>query len=150
MSRKTHIVIHCTATAEGRDVKASELDAWHKAKNFEPWENPATNKLVFAGYHYLVHIDGSTEQLRDPEARGQHCPQQNMNNAGISIVYAGGIDKTGKPKDTRTTAQKSAILELIRRIRSKFGNLQVIGHKDVKGVAKACPSFDAKTEYQFI
>lgn len=144
---KTHIVIHCTATPEGREVSRATLDSWHRAKNFEPYIDPKTKAVTYAGYHLLVHLDGTYERLRPNEARGQHCPQMNMNNCGISICYVGGVAKDGKtPKDTRTEAQKRTIRSLVATLKAKYPNAKVIGHRDVKGVVKACPSFDVAKE----
>lgn len=146
---KTHIVIHCTATPEGKEVSVATLDSWHKARNFEPYVDPTTKKKVYAGYHLLVHLDGSYDRIRPNDARGQHCPQQNMNNCGIAICYVGGVAKDGKtPKDTRTLAQKSTIRSLVETLKKKYPNLKVIGHGEVKGVAKACPSFSVKQEFK--
>lgn len=158
MDRKAKIdtiVIHCTATPAGREVSAKELDAWHKAANFEPYvqTDPKTGKVVkktYAGYHLLVHLDGSYERLRPDDQRGQHEPKENMNNRGLAICYVGGCDNNGKPCDTRTEAQKKTLLTLVRTMRARYPQAKIIGHRDIKGVRKACPSFDAKEEYKNI
>lgn len=69
------IMVHCTATPPRREVTVAELDKWHKARNFERCSNGR-----YAGYHLLVHLDGSYERIRPDEERGQHCTQGNMNN----------------------------------------------------------------------
>ncbi|MCM1369860.1 MAG: N-acetylmuramoyl-L-alanine amidase [Candidatus Amulumruptor caecigallinarius] len=151
MKRQTAIdtiMFHCTATPEGREVSVKELDAWHKARNFEPYVAPDGRK-VYAGYHILVHLDGTYERIRPDSERGQHCPQQNMNNRAVSIVYAGGVARDGKtPKDTRTDAQKRTLLTLARTMKARYPNAHIIGHRDI--APKACPSFDAKKEYSNI
>jgi N-acetylmuramoyl-L-alanine amidase len=54
-----------------------------------------------------------------------------------------------KPKDTRTDAQKAALLCLLRELRTAYPNATIHGHNEFdKG--KACPSFDAGTEYATI
>lgn len=146
---KKYIMIHCSATPEGRDYSSATIDSWHKARNFEPYVNPTTKAKTYCGYHLLVHPDGSYERMRPDEARGQHCPQHNMNNDAIAICYIGGVAKDGKtPKDTRTEAQKRTLLTLIRTLKARYPEAKVVGHRDY--AAKACPSFDAKTEYQGI
>ena len=114
-------MIHCTATPEGREVKAAEIDAWHKARKFEPYTDPKTGRKTYAGYHLLVHLDGSYERLRPDTARGQHCNKANMNNDAISICYVGGCANDGKltPKDTRTQAQKRTLLTLVRTLKGR-------------------------------
>lgn len=148
--KKDTILIHCTATPEGREVTRRELDAWHKAARFEPYVNPADGSRTYAGYHLLVHLDGSYERLRPDSARGQHCPQENMNNRAIAVCYVGGCDSGMKPKDTRTEAQKRALTTILRTLRARYPEAKIMGHRDVKGVRKACPSFDALTEYSSI
>lgn len=146
MLRKTPIdtiMVHCTATPPKREVTVAELDSWHKAKNFERCSNGH-----YAGYHLLVHIDGSYERIRPDNERGQHCPQSNMNNRAVSVCYVGGVDNNNKPCDTRTEAQKKTLVTLLRTLRAKYPNAQIVGHRDY--APKACPSFDAKNEYKDI
>lgn len=141
------LVIHCTATAPGREVGVAELDRWHKGENFEPYVG-ADGRKVYAGYHILVHLDGSYERIRPDEHRGQHCPQENMNNRAVAICYVGGVDNNNKPCDTRTDAQKRTLLSLVRTYKARYPGINVIGHKDVAGVRKACPSFNTIYEYK--
>lgn len=152
MIRKTEIdtiIIHCTATPAGREVSRWELDSWHKAEGFEPYIDAAGVK-TYAGYHLLVHLDGSYERLRPDSHRGQHCREDNMNNRAVAICYVGGCDINNRPCDTRTEAQKRTLLTLVRTMRGRYPDARIIGHRDVRGVRKACPSFDAKREYKDI
>ena len=50
-----------------------------------------------------------------------------------------------KAKDTRTPAQKAALLKLLKELKRKYPNAKIYGHRDFAN--KPCPSFDAKTEY---
>lgn len=146
MLRKTPIdtiMVHCTATPPKREVTVAELDSWHKARNFERCSNGH-----YAGYHLLVHIDGSYERIRPDNERGQHCPQSNMNNRAVSVCYVGGVDNNNNPCDTRTEAQKKTLVTLLRTLRAKYPNAQIVGHRDY--APRACPSFDAKEEYRGI
>ena len=144
------IMIHCTATPPRREVSRTELDRWHRAEGFEPYVNPKNGEVTYAGYHLLVHLDGSYERLRPDEHRGQHCKQENMNNRAVSVCYVGGVDNNNRPCDTRTEAQKRTLLTLVRTLRARYPKARIIGHRDVPGVRKACPSFDAKSEYREI
>lgn len=150
MLRKTPIdtiMIHCTDTPPRREVTVSELDSWHRARNFEPYVTPEGRK-VYAGYHILVHLDGSYERIRPDAHRGQHCKQHNMNNRAISICYVGGRDSNGKLCDTRTEAQKRTLLTLVKTMRGKYPKAHICGHRDY--APKACPCFDARAEYKDI
>ena len=142
------IMIHCTATPPRREVSVAELNRWHEAERFEPYIDPKTGVKTYAGYHLLVHLDGSYERIRPDDQRGQHCPQSNMNNRAVAICYVGGVDNNNIPCDTRTEAQKRTLLTLVRTMRGRYPKAQIVGHRDY--AAKACPSFDAKKEYKDI
>jgi N-acetylmuramoyl-L-alanine amidase len=48
-------------------------------------------------------------------------------------------------KDTRTEAQKESLLLLLKTLKKLHPEAVIYGHRDFS--SKACPSFDAKTEY---
>lgn len=126
------IIVHCADTPEGRDVRAEEIRRWHKAKG---WND--------IGYHYVIDLDGNVEPGRPIEQAGAHC--QGHNADSIGICYVGGCDKAMKPKDTRTEAQKASLITLLKFLVAKYPGAKIYGHRDFS--SKACPSFDAKTEY---
>lgn len=137
MNRPEKIIVHCSATPEGRDFSAADIDRWHRARGFRK-----------IGYHYVVRLDGTIEIGRAENEIGAHCTQMSMNRRSISICYIGGLAKDSlTPKDTRTSSQKTAIRSLISEIRSRYGDLPVCGHRDIQGVRKACPCYDAGPEY---
>lgn len=125
------IIVHSTATPSGRDVTAKDVDTWHKARG---WRG--------IGYHYLVRLDGTVERGRAISQPGSHCRGHNAHSIGV--VYAGGTDAAGHAQDTRTEAQKAALLKLLASL-VKMYHCQVHGHRDY--AATDCPSFDAQTEY---
>ncbi|WP_367400161.1 MULTISPECIES: hypothetical protein [Prevotellaceae] len=46
--------------------------------------------------------------------------------------------------DTRTPAQKEAMKLLILRLHREFPDIKtILGHRDLPGMQKACPCFDA-------
>lgn len=131
----THIVVHCTATPEGRAQSVADIRGWHKAKG---WND--------IGYHWVVLLDGTVQMGRSEKVAGAHVSGHNANSIGV--VYVGGIDKTTfTPKDTRTPAQKKGLLWILKDLKVRYPGAVILGHRDFKGVAKACPSFDAQTEY---
>lgn len=137
MRKINKIIVHCSATPEGKDFTAADIDRWHRQRGWR-----------CIGYHYVIELDGSIHKGRDESAIGAHCSGQNADSIGI--CYVGGIDKSGKAKDTRTTAQKDALLKLLKELRAKYPKAIIQGHRDFPGVTKACPSFDAKSEYKDI
>ena len=127
------IIVHCADTHEGRDVRTAEIKRWHTEER--GWSD--------IGYHWVVELDGSLHAGRPEEISGAHC--KGHNSSSIGICYVGGSDASGDPKDTRTEAQKEALKNLIVDLLDRYSDAEVFGHRDFS--EKACPSFDAKTEY---
>jgi len=133
MRQINEIIVHCAATREGRDFTVEDITRWHKARGF-----------ATIGYHYVIYRDGSIHEGRPLEQIGAHCVGHNKHSIGI--CYIGGCASDGKtPKDTRTPEQKEALLSLLRRLKARFPNATIHGHRDF--AAKACPSYDAFREY---
>ena len=132
MRKIDEIIIHCSATPEGRDHSVADVTAWHRARGFRT-----------IGYHYLVHIDGRVERGRPESEIGAHCLGHNARSIGV--CYVGGLASDCKmPKDTRTPEQRRMLRELVKGLQRKYRGAKVYGHRDF--AAKACPCFDVATE----
>lgn len=130
------IVIHCSATPEGKDITIDEIRRWHTQPP------PHGNGWKDIGYHYVIHLDGSVHRGRPENVAGAHCKGHNKNSIGI--CYVGGEAPDGKtPKDTRTPAQKEAMERLIKELKTRYPSARVCGHNDLDP-NKACPSFRVK------
>lgn len=128
------IIIHCSATPEGKDYTVEQIKQWHKQRGFSD-----------IGYHYVIYRDGSIHSGRPIERIGAHCLKHNAHSIGI--CYIGGVAKDGKtPKDTRTDVQKESLIKLIKELKAKYPKATVHGHREYAN--KACPCFDAKNEYK--
>jgi len=126
------IIVHCTATPEGRDVTVREVRTWHLARNFSD-----------IGYHYLITLNGTVEVGRPESKVGAHVRGHNKDSIGIA--YAGGVEEDGKtPKDTRTLEQKEALIWLIDELKRRYPGSTVHGHNEYS--SKACPCFDVSKE----
>ena len=136
MKRKINfIAIHCTATAQSATPEAI-IRYW---KENRKWKSP--------GYHILIDKDGKKHYLQpfDLPANGV----KGFNSSSIHISYIGGVDAKQKGLDNRTPLQKASILEAIKEALDYSGGKPTIqGHRDFPNVAKECPSFNAKLEYQ--
>ena len=129
----TEIIVHCAATPEGKDFTVDDIARWHKQRGCRT-----------IGYHHVVYRDGSVHPGRPEGEIGAHCTGHNA--CSIGVCYIGGVAADGKTaKDTRTPEQRKALLMLLRRLRAKYPNAKIHGHRDF--AAKACPSFDATKEY---
>ena len=152
----THIVVHCTATPEGQAKTVEQIRAEHKKQG---WSD--------IGYHYVIYRDGSICLGRDVDISGSHVSGHNATTIGV--VYVGGLENNPalpyqklKAKDTRTLAQREALVALLETLRLLYPKAKIVGHRDFSpdkngnGLIepsewiKACPSFDAKTEYAYI
>lgn len=130
------IIIHCTATPEGKDYTVETIRQWHRQRGFSD-----------VGYHYIIHPNGQIDDGRDVNVAGAHCSGHNSHSIGIA--YIGGMTADNKSaKDTRTDEQRTAIKRLLRALRSIYPKAKIHGHRDF--AAKACPSFDATSEYKNI
>ena len=132
-----YLVVHCTATRLSQRVSVEDIDRWHKAKG---WSG--------IGYHWYVDRDGHIFPGRSEREAGAHVI--GYNHCSIGICYEGGLDEQGNSADTRTPAQKAALLFIIKDLKQSYPNTIVLGHRDFPGVHKDCPCFDAKTEYSYI
>lgn len=140
MAKLQYLVIHCTATPEGREVSAADIRRWHTSPA------PTGRGWRQVGYTDLFHLDGSVERLVNNNEDGNVDPWEITNGAAgynsVSrhIVYAGGCDASMRPKDTRTEAQKEALKKYVLDFHAKHPDVRIVGHNQL--AAKACPSFD--------
>ena len=155
------LIIHCSAVGPHQTSSAAQIDAWHRAKGWQ-----------MIGYHYVIRRDGNIEVGRPADMIGAHTSGQNSNSLGI--CYEGGKAPLGPPKggmtesmqtdgnyqvtspwggregllipaDTRTPEQKATLLALLRHLKTLYPNATIHGHNEF--ARKACPCFDARTEY---
>ena len=75
---------------------------------------------------------------------GAHCLHHN--SYSIGICYEGGLDIRGQPADTRTLAQKLAMLQLLEVLHRKYPKALIVGHRDLSH-DRDCPCFDTVKEY---
>ena len=147
------IVIHCSATRAGQDVRASDIDKMHKERGF-----------ACIGYNYVIDLNGKVEVGRPLTRDGAHCNTAGIsglsyNKHSIGICYVGGLDRNGKPADTRTPEQKLSLYNLIHKLMDKYPIVDVLGHRDASPDKnrdgkitpnewiKQCPCFDVRAEY---
>ena len=128
-----YLVVHCTATPQTTTIESIQ-NYW---RNVLKWKSP--------GYHYLIKPTGEVVQLL-PET-GVSNGVAGYNSQCINISYIGGVNASNQPVDNRTAVQKASLLTLLKQLKSKYPKAKIQGHRDFPGVKKACPSFNAKSEY---
>ncbi|MBD5205006.1 MAG: N-acetylmuramoyl-L-alanine amidase [Bacteroidales bacterium] len=153
------IIVHCSASKEGKEVSSDSIDQLHKARKFSSYVSGG--KTHYIGYHFLIHLDGTIEECRPIAKMGCHASGHNARSIGI--CYIGGLDSKEAIKDTRTSEQKEALVKLIKELKNRRPTIKrVMGHRDTSpdlngnGVIepfewiKGCPCFDAIKEYKDI
>ena len=154
MDKIDTIIIHCSATRAGRDVRAKDIDYMHRQKGWR-----------MIGYNYVIDLDGTVEEGRPLTIDGAHCSAKDKNGVSynrhsIGICYVGGLTTKGQPGDTRTAAQRKALRTLIGRLVAAYPIREILGHRDTSPDRngdgeiepaewiKSCPCFDAREEYK--
>lgn len=140
----SYLVLHCTATKQGREVTSDELRHWHTdpvSKGGRGWKQ--------VGYTDMIHLDGSMERLvennEDAFVDGWEITNgaTGYNSKSRHVVYVGGLDSDAKtPKDTRTAEQLDAMKRYVLDFHRRFPRVKIIGHNEV--ATTACPSFDVQ------
>lgn len=147
------IIIHCSATPNGRWVADVDVDKWHRERGFK---RTGPKALIFnpgltsIGYHYLIGTNGAVFTGRHLEEIGAHAVNANQRSIGICMA---GTDAFSKDQwdslrkmfmalpyalfDERLdTGFSSAVAKLQQR------GVKILGHRDLPDVHKTCPGFD--------
>ena len=153
MNKIDSIIIHCSATKAGQDLRAKDIDRMHRQRGFTQ-----------IGYNFVVDLDGTVENGRPLSIDGAHCNTKgysgvSYNKHSIGICNIGGLDVNGRPTDTRTEAQKNALRDLVAKLCKEYDIIEVLGHRDTSPdldgsgevepaeYIKACPCFDVRSEF---
>lgn len=153
MKQIDSIIIHCSATRAGQDVRARDIDRMHRARGFAQ-----------IGYNFVIDLDGLVENGRPLSIDGAHCNTkgfsgESYNKHSIGICYIGGLDASGQAADTRTEAQRTALRELVAKLCREYPIAELLGHRDTSPdtdgsgevepceFIKSCPCFDVRSEF---
>lgn len=129
-----HIVIHCAATPNGRDVKVAEIEKMHLA-------SPIIGRM---GYHYVIELDGSLHEGCPVGTMGVHVKGNNKGSIGICLIGTNQF----------TEAQWVTLRDIVNALQLQHPGADVYGHRDYSpdldgdGVVephewfKICPGFD--------
>lgn len=136
-----YLILHCTATKEGRPVTSKEIRKWHTAPRSQGgrgWKR--------VGYSDMIHLNGKIENLRKYNSNqiveGWEITNgvRGINSESRHVVYVGGVNQEGKPKDTRTDAQLCIMEGYVKSFIVEHPQIQIAGHNQFAN--KACPSFN--------
>ena len=121
MRKIKEIIIHCSASPNGRDDRAEDVHRWHLERG---WDG--------IGYHYVIEISGNLASGRPLYWAGAHARGHNANSIGICLI---GTDEFNSKQIAR-------LRETINNLKMFYPDSKVIGHNEVS--EKACPNFNVK------
>lgn len=136
MRRIRLIVIHCSASQDGRAKSMERLVEEHKARGFRT-----------IGYHYIIEPSGLRLVGRLESEIGAHVEGHNAESIGVCVI--------GTKKFTRPAWLK--LRDTVRELQIKYPKAVVCGHRDLSPDldkdgkiepnewTKLCPSFDVAT-----
>lgn len=144
------IVIHCSASPNGRRVTVEDIDAWHAKRGFQrspgfmQRQNP---DLKAIGYHFVLYPNGVMATGRHLDELGAHVAGFNKSSIGICLIGT----------DAFSAEQWKTLHGLIVRLRRSYPAARIVGHRDLSpdqnknGIVepfewlKTCPGFDVAT-----
>jgi len=160
MNQLTYLVIHCTATPEGRYITKDDIIRWHMSPVSEGgrgWDR--------LGYSDMIYLDGSLINLTPYNQDSKVDPWEitwgakGINSLSRHIVYVGGLGLDPElelmsdddlelvefndkyiPKDTRTPCQLDTMEIYVKYMIKRHPNILIAGHNHFS--SKSCPSFD--------
>lgn len=136
MRRIRFLVVHCSASPDGKAKSLERLVEEHKARGFRT-----------IGYHYIIEPSGLRIAGRPEAEVGAHVEGHNADSIGICLI--------GTKKFTREAWLK--LRDTVRELQAKYPQAAVCGHRDFSPDLdrdgkvepnewiKLCPSFDVAT-----
>jgi N-acetylmuramoyl-L-alanine amidase len=126
-----YLVVHCSASPPSVRCDVMVIDRWHRERGFRK-----------IGYHFVVCRDGVVQSGRGLTEIGAHV--EGFNDKSIGICLVGGVNEKNQPENNFTPEQFKALEVKLMKLLPMFPGAEVLGHRDLPNVNKACPSFDVK------
>lgn len=132
----TAIIIHCSASKDGKALSREALEAMHKARGFRT-----------IGYHYIIEPNGDLVTGRPESEIGAHVEGHNAHSIGVCMI---GTERFGADA-------WAALRSLVRALLRYYPLATVRGHRDYSPDldrdgkiernewTKTCPGFDVAT-----
>ena len=123
MRKINKIIVHCSATPEGKEFSVETIRKWHLKRG---WSD--------IGYHFVIDLKGELHEGRPVERTGAHVKGHNFDSIGV--CYIGGVEAKRSPagewiaKDTRTEAQKEALEDFLLYMKDLYPQAKIYGHRD--------------------
>ena len=133
-----NIIIHCSASKDGKPFTVRDCDSWHIERGFrrkDEWREQFNPGLFAIGYHYWINIDGAVQTGRHLDEVGAHVSGMNAKSIGICMCGNGKFTKT----------QWAMLKVLVMDLKNKYPAANILGHYQCPtGITqgKLCPEFD--------
>lgn len=121
VSKIKKLIIHCSATPNGRAHTAEDIHRWHLERG---WDG--------IGYHYVIRVNGKLENGRPEYWTGAHASMHNKESIGVCLI---GTDEF-------SPEQFETLENLVREKMIEYDGIKVIGHNEVSN--KSCPGFNVQ------
>lgn len=131
------IVVHCSATRPSQDFDVDDIRRMHLRRGF-----------LDVGYHYVIKRDGTVEPGRPLDRQGAHAERFNHLSVGVCLIGGVSEDDVKVAEDNFTEEQFASLRSLLRELKLNFPGAEILGHRDLPNVHKACPSFDVREELE--
>lgn len=134
-ARVAFLVVHCSATRPSQDFDVGDIRRMHLQRGF-----------FDVGYHFVIKRDGTVQEGRPLDRQGAHA--ERFNHLSVGVCMIGGVSErdVNVAEDNFTPAQFAALKRVLADLRTKFPQAEIVGHRDLPNVKKACPSFDVRAE----
>lgn len=134
-SRVGLLVVHCSATRPSQDFDVTDIDRMHRQRGF-----------FEVGYHYVITRHGAVQVGRPLDRQGAHAVRYNHISVGVCLI--GGVTEknVNVAEDNFTPQQFDALRKLLVELKAKFPGSKIVGHGELPGVKKACPSFNVQAK----
>jgi len=139
MNHLKYLIIHNTATPEGREVTKRDIEHWHLSPV------PIGRGWSRVGYSDLIQLEGNLVNLNSfnqneiVEDQEMTWGVKKINRYSRHLVYAGGLDADGKSKDTRTIKQYKSMECYVKYTILRHPHIKIAGHNQFSN--KDCPGF---------
>ena len=139
-------MLHCAASPANDRLTGDDVRRWHTdpvSRGGRGWKVP--------GYSTVIRVDGTIDSLvtfdEDQWVEAGEITNGAVGFNGVTrhVCYIGGVDERGRPKDTRTAAQKKVLADMCKRMVARHPDIKILGHSQVQPAKPFCPGFHVQT-----
>jgi len=134
--RINQIIIHCSATPNGRWTTVDDINRWHRDRGFQRQSvflALQQKQLEHIGYHFVIYTNGAVAIGRHLDEVGAHARGLNRTSIAICMV---GLDQYSR-------RQWESLRYLCNWLPTVYPDAKLVGHNSLNK-NKTCPGFDVQ------